>query len=177
MKTSTKDLQQVFKLETGGGKISRKFKTTTDKTTGKKTASNLVYVCDAERKSAFIRLIVSLRRTIENAKQEKPSETALIENWTNGLRLLLVSENETENKCKQHITIGRKTFGVLEYYPTTVEQLIEVVSAARLALKEYRIAQQEKERETARAERAVSLAESLTIEQLQAIIAAKQASK
>ena len=177
MKTSIKDLQQVYKLETGSGKISRKFKTTTDKTTGTETASNLVYVCDAERKSAFIRLIVSLRRTIENAKQEKPSETALIENWTNGLRLLLVSENETENKCKQHITIGRKTFGVLEYYPTTVEQLIEVVSAARLALKEYRIAQQEKERETARAERAVTLAESLTIEQLQAIIAAKQASK
>lgn len=177
MQTLSKDLKQVYKLETSSGKISRKFKTTTDKTTGKETATNLVYVCDTERKAAFIRLIVSLRHTIESAKQDKPNECALIENWTNGLRLLLVSENETENKCKKHITIGRKTFGVLEYYPTTLEQLIEVIAAARLALKEYRIAQQEKQRETARAEKAVSLAESLTIEQLQAIIAAKQASK
>jgi len=169
-----KDLQQVINQEQqAAGKITRK-STTRKSENGKEQATNLFYVCDQERKDSHKLFMASLEKTFLALAQEQPDFYKQMEQFTNGCSLLLVSENEAGNKCKNHVTIGRKQFGVLDYYPTNMEQLLVVLEGARLAIKEQRVADQEREREQERERKQQQAVQQMSMEQLLAALTPEQ---
>lgn len=180
---SKKDLQSTLQEEQQAkGKITRK-SSSRKAADGKEQSINLFYVCDNERKDASQKYLQSLSGVFEMWR-EIDIDFSEMERITANFTRLALSENEDGNKYKYHITEGRKDFGILDYYPTNLEQFAEVFGAARLVLKEQRVAAQEKEREQRAAEKeqqtisgasTETLATALTIEQLQAALAAAQA--
>lgn len=169
-----KDLVAAINEERqASGKITRKSSTRKNEN-GKEEATNLYYVCDRERKLAFKRFIGSISDTIGTLEREQPEFSKLVAQFTNELTQLLVSENENGNKCKNHVTIGRKQFGVLDYYPTNMEQLLVVLEGARLAIKENRVAQQEQQREQERERKQQQAVQQMSMEQLLAALTPEQ---
>lgn len=175
-----KDLVAAIKEEhQASGKISRK--STSRKTQdGKEQAINLFYVCDQERKSASKKFLVTLKPVWQAYKQtsERAAKiAAYIESKTNNFTSLVLPENENGDKYKNQVKVGRKNFGVLDYFPTNEEQLLEVLAACRLLLKEERVSQQEQEREQAKQERKQEVLESASEQELLAALAKLQAAK
>lgn len=180
MQISSKDLVTALKEEQqASGKISRK--STSRKTQdGKEQAFSLFYVCDKERKSASANFLATLKPVWQAYKQtsERAAKiAAYIESKTDNFTTLVLPESESGDKYKRHIVVGRKQFGVLEYFPTNEEQLLEVLSACRLLLKEERVAEQERERDRNKQERKQEVLESASEQELLAALAKIQAAK
>lgn len=175
-KTIDKDVANLVASETSkAGKITRKSKTR-KADNGSEQAYCLYWVTDAERQQAFKDFISNkAANTIAGLKADFPDEIADVIRWTDNFRYLLASESETNDKYKSHVTIGRKAFGVLDYCPISLEGLFTVFEGARLAIKEQRVAELEKQREQQREQVRLDKASELTIEQLQAILASKLA--
>jgi len=133
---------------------------------------NLFWVCDSERKHNSCAYLESKEQAIKDLFGDDYQTAS---DLTQGFTLLLASESETGDKYKNHIDIGRKVFGSLDYFPCNLEGLLTVFEGARLALKELRVAAEQQQRAAVAEQNRQAAAASLSIEQLQEILAAKLA--
>ena len=178
-----KDLEQSQAADRKRGTLKRQSKTVKN-SDGNDITGNLYYIVDDERKAASREYLAMMLPVLKAYKAVNPQGYETLKGITLGFTQLVKAENETENLYNVHRHFGRKTFGTLDYFPTDDEGLLLVLGNAYAAVKEERIAKaeikrqanaQKREKETISNASTETLAQSLSIEQLQAALAAAQA--
>lgn len=180
-----KDLEQIQAADRKRGTLKRQSKTVKN-SDGNDITGNLFYVVDDERKAASREYLAMMLPVLKAFKAADPKGYKFLNGITLGFNQLVKAENETGNLYNVHRQFGRKTFGTLDYYPTDLEGLLLVLGGAYAAVKEERIAKaeikrqaaaQKREKDTISGASTETLAAALSIEQLQAALAAAQAAQ
>ena len=178
-----KDLVQVQAAERQRGTLKRN-SATVKNSDGNDITGNLFYVVDDTRKQASREYLYMMLPVLKAYKAVNPKGYETLKGITLGFTQLVKAENETNNLYKIHREFGRKSFGTLDYFPYNDESMLLVLGSAYAAVKEERIAKaeisrkanaQKREKDTISNASTETLAQALSIEQLQAALAKAQA--